>query len=101
MKLMKLKESKMKKIIIAILTNLILTSCTANDMAKQYGGTVKMDVPCDSKVVTITWKDSQTWILTRPIRKDETFEKYEFGERSRWGVLEGKVILQERECLNK
>ncbi len=85
----------MKKLLLTLSTIVLLTSCTQNSRAKNWGGSATIDLPKGKKLVTITWKESQMWYLTRDIRKDEQVETYTFSEESAWGLIEGTVIIQE------
>jgi len=72
------------------------TSCTENKRAKSYGGTQTINLPAKTKLVNVTWKEgSSMWILTRPMREDETPETLTFTEKSGFGLVEGKVIINE------
>lgn len=88
----------MKKKIIAGIMFLVvmgfsLTGCKS--VAKKMGGTISIDVPKGQKVIEATWKDSDVWYLTRPMRKDEKPETFTFQEDSNFGIIEGKVIFKE------
>ena len=87
--------------IIASLTLLFALSigCTEGQRAKQWGGSATADeMPCGKKVVTVTWKGDDLWILTRKLRDGEPVETYIFTEDSSWGILNGTVKLKERAC---
>jgi len=88
---MKLKTT----LLAALFAVLSLTACTQNSRAKGWGGTATVDLPANAKLVTATWKDSQLWYLTRPMRKDEVAETLTLTEESSYGVLEGEVIFKE------
>lgn len=75
---------------------LLLAGCTPNESARVYGGTETFSVPTGKKVVNVTWKDTDLWILWRDRRPDEKPEVYEFKEKSTYGVLEGSVKLIEQ-----
>jgi len=63
---------------------------------KLFGGTQTVDLPVKTKLVNVTWKDdSNMWILTRPMRENETPETLTFSEKSNFGVMEGTVIFKE------
>ena len=88
----------MKKKIIAGIMLLIALGCGltgCKSVAKNMGGTVTIDVPKGQKVIEATWKDSNLWYLTRPIRKDEEPETFTLQEDSNFGIIEGKVIFKE------
>lgn len=74
----------------------LLSSCTENERAKSYGGTQTINLQAKTKLVNVTWKEgSSMWILTRPMREDETPETLTFTEKSGFGLVEGKVIINE------
>lgn len=73
-----------------------LLACTEQERAKAWGGTANQDLPAGQKLVGMTWKESQLWILTRPMREGERPEEYQFYESSSWGLVEGRVVLKER-----
>ena len=88
----------MKKKIIGGIAFLVvmgfsLTGCKS--VAKSYGGTISIDVPKGQKVIEATWKDSDVWYLTRPMREGEEPETFTLQEDSNLGIIEGKVIFKE------
>ncbi len=74
----------------------LFTSCTENSRAKKYGGTATIELPKNVKLINVTWKDEELWYLHRPRRDGETIETYSFKENSKWGLIEGEVIFQEK-----
>ncbi len=88
------QKRKMKKIFY-LLPVLLLFGCTENERAKSFGGDATIDLPNGQKLVTITWKETQLWYLTRPMRSDEAAETYKFHESSNFGILEGTVTVVE------
>lgn len=80
---------------IAIALALLACSCTQNQMSRAYGGTQTMDIKAGHKVVNITWKNLDMWVLTRPMRADEVPETLTFHESSNFGVWEGTIVLRE------
>ena len=74
----------------------LLSSCTENERARSFGGTQTVDLPANTKLVNVTWKDDYNmWILTRPMRENETPETHTFSEKSNFGVMDGTVIFNE------
>lgn len=73
-----------------------LVSCTENQSAKGFGGTATIDMPPGTKFVCATWKEANLWYVYRPSREGEKPETVTMQEDSNFGVLEGKVIFQER-----
>lgn len=80
---------------IMICLALILCACTGQERARVWGGTESLKLQPNEKLVLVTWKENNLWILTRPMKPEENAETYTFGESSAWGVAEGKVIIKE------
>lgn len=87
----------MKKVFL-LLSIAFLFSCTQNGRAKKFGGTATLDVPCDQKVINITWKSEQLWYSTVPMEFGYEPQIHTFREESSFGVMEGKYILKETRC---
>ena len=88
----------MKKKIIAGIMLLMALGCGltgCKSVAKSMGGTITINVPKGQKVIEATWKNSDVWYLTRPMREDEKPEIFTFQEDSNLGIIEGKVIFKE------
>lgn len=78
----------MKKILIA-LTVLSISSCTQNQMARNFGGTQDVNLKPNEKLINITWKESSLWILT----EDTLTHNMYFRESSPFGVMNGSVNI--------
>lgn len=85
----------MKHTLYALLA-LTLTACNAQQRARTWGGTTEVQVQPGHKVIGATWKETDLWILTRPMQAGETPETVTLQESSAWGMVEGAVILQEQ-----
>lgn len=85
----------MNKLLIPILATVLCVGCTANERARNFGGTETINIEPNYKVETVTWKQTDLWVLTRPMKKDEVAETLVFKEKSSFGMLEGKIILIE------
>lgn len=87
------------KTTLAILALTLITfatsSCTDNTMAKSFGGNMDINLPTNTKLVNVTWKESELWYLTRPMHADETAETFTFHEKSSFGMLQGTVTFHE------
>lgn len=70
---------------------------SSNMWAKSFGGTITVTLKPNTKLVQATWKESNLWYLTRPMRKGETAETSTLHEQSTMGMLEGQVIFIESE----
>jgi hypothetical protein len=82
---------KLKHILFAVAI-LALSSCTENARAKNFGGTSNVKLPAKTKLINATWKEGgNIWILTRPMRQDETPETFTLSEKSNFGLVEGAV----------
>lgn len=75
---------------------MILTSCTQNQRAKNFGGKAEIVLPKGKKLVMATWKDDNLWYLTRDMRPEENAEVYQFAEESSFGFLNGNYTITEQ-----
>lgn len=80
-------------LLIAMMTATSLSGCQS--AARNWGGTVKIELEPGQKLEMITWKGDSLWYLTRPMRAGEEAETHTFNESSEFGVLEGTVIMIE------
>ena len=87
----------MRKLLVLVFaaTLLMFTSCTENDRAKNWGGTIEIDLPIGEKLVNVTWKEDNLWYLTKPMTETDTAETYMFREKSSFGNMEGTIIIKE------
>jgi hypothetical protein len=85
----------MKPLITILLAVIVFSSCTDNIRARAWGGTQDITLPSGQRVVNVTWKEADLWVLTRT---DTTTKPstYTFAEKSSWGVLEGQINLIEQ-----
>ena len=83
----------MKKIILLAIMVLSLTGC--QNTAKNFGGSMTIELPKGQKLEEITWKEADLWYLTRPMREDDIAEIHTFQESSEFGVFEGTVTIIE------
>ena len=87
---------------LALVLAFLLAGCTEQQRARTLGGNVDMDVAPCRKVMNVTWKpEGSLWILTRPMRLDETPERLTFNEKSNFGMVEGSVTLIEHACVGR
>ena len=89
----------MKKIIslvtvVALVT--LLTGCTSQEIARNFGGTYEITLEPGQELEVITWKDDDLWILTKDRSEDEDPETHRYFADSPYGVFEGEVIIRER-----
>lgn len=84
----------MKKVLVA-LALLSMMSCTENQRAKTWGGTMTIDLPAGKKLVEATWKDHDLWYLVRDRKEGESVDTFTFHEESSFGLMEGTVVFKE------
>lgn len=69
--------------------------CTQQSRARQFGGDMTITLPVGEKLETATWKDTDLFYLTRPMRVGETPETHKFRESSSLGVWQSTVTFVE------
>ncbi len=85
----------MKKLSLFALIAISLASCTDNQMAKSYGGSMNFDLPSGQKLINITWKNDELWYLSKPMNVKDSAEVYTFQEKSSFGIQEGTITIKE------
>ena len=81
--------------VLALGLLVLVIGCTSQQMAKGFGGSMTVDLPPGQKLVVATWKNSDLWYLTRPMRDGENAEVQSFRESSSFGIMEGVVKFVE------
>jgi len=81
---------KKYKLILLIAVFACVTSCTDNKSARSYGGTEEISLKTNEKLLGITWKDTDMWVLTQ----DTLTKVCYFREKSSLGILEGEIIIK-------
>lgn len=87
-----------KLIILAIVLGvigLIYYISTTQFGSRNFGGTYTVNLQDNKKLVNVTWKDNELWLLTRDARKDDIQENYKFSEDARYNMIEGDVVIKE------
>jgi len=85
----------LRKVLVIATLAAALGSCSEQERARSYGGTAAIDLPPCTKLVNMTWKESDLWVLSRPIRSGEVAEQYEFVESHVYGMKAGKITIRE------
>ena len=88
----------MKTKVLAILIVIIICLCCMTDCqgcTRSFGGSTTLELPPNTKLEVITWKDDSLWYCTRPMRKDEQAEIHTYQQSSEFGVFEGTVTIIE------
>lgn len=81
-------------VLLVLILTLFLASCTSNERARLYGGTERITLDSGQRLVNVTWKDTDLWILTRKDSSKPT--TYSFKEKSSFGAMEGEIIIEEK-----
>lgn len=79
----------MKRLILFLLAALLF-SCTDNEMVRNFGSTKEYKLKPNEKVLTVTFKDHDIWILTRDTVTGVSY----FREKSALGLMEGTIIIK-------
>jgi hypothetical protein len=91
------KKSEMCVMLLIFVLSLgFLMGCTQNQRAKQWGGNAVIKLDSGQKLLNVTWKDAQIWVLTKPMTTNDVSETYTFKEFSNFGVIEGTVTIMEK-----
>lgn len=85
----------MKKIVFALISIVLMSSCSDNRMARKYGGVEKIELGTNQRLVNITWKGDELWVLTKENSQTPP-SIYQFKEKSSWGILQGTVLVIEK-----
>jgi len=87
----------MKRIILIFIALfcLLFTSCTEQQMTREFGGTMEIRLPAGQELMEVTWKENDLFYLTRPMSPDYTPVTKTFQESSSFGIMESTVIFIE------
>ena len=80
----------MKRLFVLFIVAIALVSCTDNQRARNFGGTETIKLLPNEEFVNITWKQDNLWIIV----KDKNTGNFYAREKSSFGVMEGKVIIE-------
>lgn len=85
----------MKKFIVGLFLAFSLFACTENSMVKSFGGKGTLELEPNEKLVNVTWKNDELWLLTRTMTVKDTAVTYNFREKSSFGFVEGSYTIIE------
>ena len=74
---------------------MMLTSCE-NLVTRNFGGSQTIELEKGQRLVEITFKDNDLWILTEPMDSDYMPKTKTFYEDSNLGVMQGKITIVEQ-----
>ena len=90
----------MRKVLFCLVVlTALLASCTENQRARKFGGTLTIELPPGKKLVMATWKEVDLFYLTEPMDSNYVPKTKTFREDSSWGVMESTVIFKERKSV--
>lgn len=95
--MVQLTHKKIIMLLAIIMTIMVFSACTAQERARNFGGSETVTLEPGEKLEMITWKGDSLWYLTRPMREDETAETHTFKQDSSYGIFEGTVTIIEVE----
>lgn len=88
-------------LVVVILIANLCGSCTSNQRAKEWGGTMTINVHPNYKVTMATFKgDADMWYMIEPMEDDYAPKDKILIEDPTWGVFHGKVIFHESRTEN-
>ena len=82
--------SKALAIASVLVCTVFISSCTKNKRARTFGGKEEITLKANEKLINITWKESNMWVLTEDT---VTHIKY-FRENSSFGIWEGEIVIK-------
>lgn len=81
--------------VICVISLVLLSGCNDNTRTRVYGGTTDINLEPNTKLVNVTWKNNNIWVLTRPMDNNDIPVDSEFKEYSNFGVFNGTIRLHE------
>lgn len=90
-----MKYCKFTNIVAIVAAIIILCSCTKQMVTRNFGGSSEIKLEKGQRLVEMTWKNDDLWILTEPMDSDYVPKTKVFYESSSFGILEGKIVVIE------
>ena len=81
-------------IVITLILVILLSGC-GQSYVRDFGGTMKLNLPDNTKLESITWKERSLWYLTRPMTENDIAETYTYQQSSEFGIIEGSILITE------
>lgn len=78
-----------------VLSLMFLVGCSDQTMARSFGGKATVKLENCQKLVNVTWKEDNLWLVTRQFNETEVPETFKFVEDSALDVWEGDITIQE------
>jgi hypothetical protein len=80
----------------AVMLSLVMLTSCENLMTRNFGGSQEIKLDKGQRLVKITFKDNDLWILTEPMDSDYVPKTKTFYEDSNLGVMQGKINIVEQ-----
>ena len=84
----------MKKVLLLAAMLVMMTGCD-QFVSRNFGGASTIELEKGQRLVEITWKESDLWILTEPMDSDYIPQTKTFYESSCAGMLQGRITIIE------
>lgn len=85
----------MKKALLIAFVAIIMVGCTEKAMTRNFGASSEIRLEKGQRLVEVTWKKNNLWLLTEPMDSDYQPKTKTFYEDSAWGLYEGKITIIE------
>lgn len=89
-------SNKLIIITAAVVAAALLAGCPQQYITRKIGGEQTITLEKNQRLVNITWKDQNLWILTREREENESPRTYTYKENSLMGILEGQITIKEK-----
>lgn len=89
------KLQGMKKIILIAMVALMAASCTEQQLTRDFGGTMTINVEPNKRVMMATWKNSDLFYMVEDMPTDYEPHDKVLIESSSFGIMESKIIFHE------
>lgn len=84
----------MKKLFL-LFALVAMCSCTENQIARNYGGKMTVELPKGEKLINATWKEANLFYLTEPMEEEYIPKVKKFRESSDFGIWESEITFVE------
>lgn len=86
----------MKKLLAILVLAFCLGGCTEQIRARKWGGNSTIRLPKGERLVMVTWKGADLWMMTEQRPEADPPKSYKFAESSSWGVMQGQINILEQ-----
>lgn len=83
---------KISIIAMVAITLIAFISCTDNQRARKFGGTETVSISPNEKFINIAWRGDDLWLVLQDTISGEIYAR----EKSSYGIVQGKIIIQNK-----